>query len=1051
MKPSFWGSFRVSGLVLEDGTKKPLANLTVELWDETEQNDDFLGEAVTGPDGTFDAEIDRSILRDLPKDYQPAIHLRMFDGDTFLFSTENPFEHPYHRQCHILIPKHCDWRPRYNCKARNIYLKIDKILGYSPVDPDPDAHGMYRKDCMQGEGHEHGVIPDAEVTQRTLDAVVYREYLDAAYTVPRTTKMVAQDLKEPSWYRRVPGPVLYLRPGRRVRVHVLNGDDQPHSLHVHGLSYGVDSDGSYPFGVDGVTEGRSDEICPGGRWTYEFDVTEEMIGCWPFHSHVHHVQEVTDLGLFGGIVVRDPKKRRADIEVPFFLHRMIGKRSGAAFDSGNLPLNASFNHPFPAAGSFDYHCRFHPMNGTVNVVSGGPPGATVDIEDGPSRFNPATVTVAPGQSVTWTNRGTQMHTVTETGGAGSLESWCINGRSFVGNTPMIEARSGKRIRWYVFNLDLSSGWHNFHTHGQRWRWGAENVDTRSLGPAESFVAVTRVPDVVLPPCRDKEPDPAELVDHHFCGDFPVHCHVEHHMMQGMIALVRAQQHLKLTKRELAELRFKHHHYCLPADHGGHSGECPHVDHQRCAKGGGGTWTPLADSPIFAVHAAVLRTGRVLLWSGTAEADYPTQSYLFDPVANTYTGPQAYTDDLFCAGQTFLPDGRVLVAGGAPQGFLAATYIFDPATSSWTRLVGHDMNFGRWYPTLVPLSDGRVFAASGRFGNDEMEIFDPVSQNWSIVAGAAKNFSQLYPSLNLLPSGQIFYSRTGWNPMAGTMGARLDFSGPNAGSWTDISALIFPDRQEGASVILIDDTVSPPNVRVIVFGGGVSGANNKQSCEMIDVTTLTPTPSWVRMADMNFPRTNVNGVLLPDGTVLAIGGQRNGKWAANPDPVLAAEVFDPAANKWTALAAMTNPRQYHSIAVLLPDARVLTAGGVDPTLGGTPARDLRKVEVFSPPYLFKGARPTIISAPAATSYGGSVTVNTPDGLNITSVALMRPAAVTHHTDAGQRYVKLKISAKTAGSVTVTMPGNGFVASPGFYMLFLLSAVGVPSEAAWIHLS
>ena len=489
---------------------------------------------------------------------------------------------------------------------------------------------------------------------------------------------------------------------------------------------------------------------------------------------------------------------------------------------------------------------------------------------------------------------------------------------------------------------------------------------------------------------------------------------------------------------------------MPASHGGHGG-CPHVEHDRCAKGAGGAWTQLPDSPIFVVHAAMLRTGRVLLWSGTAEVGYPTQSYLYDPATNTYIGPQPYGEDLFCSGQTFLADGRVLVAGGAPQFFLPSTHIFDPGAEAWTKLVGHDMNFGRWYPTLAPLADGRVFAASGRNGVQPMEIFDPGPQSWTVVSGADKDFSQLYPSLHLLPSGQIFYSRTGWAAMGGTMGARLDFSGPASASWTDIAAMAFPDREEGASVILIDDTVSPPIVRVIVFGGGVSGAFNKQSCEMIDVTTLTPTPSWARMADMNFPRTNVNGVLLPDGKILAIGGQRNGKWAANPDPVLQPELFDPAANTWTALTAMSWPRQYHSVAVLLPDGRVLTAGGIDPTLGGPPARDLRKVEIFSPPYLFQGVRPAITGAPATSTYGGSVAINTPDALSVSSVALMRPIAVTHHTDAGQRYVKLKITATTPASVTVTIPANGFIAPPGFYMLFLVNAAGVPSQAAWIQLT
>jgi hypothetical protein len=288
-------------------------------------------------------------------------------------------------------------------------------------------------------------------------------------------------------------------------------------------------------------------------------------------------------------------------------------------------------------------------------------------------------------------------------------------------------------------------------------------------------------------------------------------------------------------------------------------------------------------------------------------------------------------------------------------------------------------------------------------------------------------------------------------MGGSLAARLDFTGLVSGAWADHSPMSFPDRQEGASVILVDDTVSPPRTQVIVFGGGVSGAFNKQSCETIDVTSLSPAPSWVRMSDMNFPRTNVNGVILPNGKVLAIGGQRNGKWAAAPDPVLEPEMLDPSADRWTVLAPMSWPRQYHSIAVLLPDGRVLTAGGIDPTLGLAPARDLRHVEVFSPPYLFAGPRPVIAAPLGSAGYGGSLTVSTPDAGGITEVSLLRPAAVTHHTDAGQRYVRLRILGRTAASVTVAMPANGFVAPPGHYMLFILNSAGVPSDASWLHLA
>ncbi|MBL8483617.1 MAG: DUF1929 domain-containing protein [Rhodocyclaceae bacterium] len=1047
MAQSFWGSLTVKGEVRDPGDTVTRRALRVEAWDATDGRDDFLGAATLDDMGRFEIEIDRALLRDFGRDYVPAISFSIFDGDQLIDATEPTDRSMRHDGvCILQLPKKRK-PPPYRCDPRHIYLKIEKLLAYSPVDPDADAHGMYRRDCMHGEGHDNGQMPDAEVSQRSFDAIVYREYLDAAFTVPRTTAMVPADVREPVWYRRVPGAVLYLKPGRRVHIHVLNADDRPHSLHVHGLAYGVDSDGSYPLGVAGKTEGRSDEICPGEKWVYEFDVTDDMIGCWPFHPHVHHVQEVTDLGLFGGIVVRDPKRPQPDIEVPFFLHRMAGTRSGAAFDSNNIAMGAAFSYAFPSAGTFNYYCRFHPMNGTVTVLAGAPAAASVTIRDGPARFDPPAISVAPGGTVTWTNAGIQMHTVTESAGAGSLESWCINGRSFFGNTPLIEGKSGARIRWYVFNLDLS-GWHNFHTHGQRWFWAGEAVDTRSVGPAESFVADTRMPDVVLPPCRRKKPPEKDLREYHFCGDFLVHCHIEHHMMQGMVAAVRAQQHLQLTRDEYERLRFKPNHYCMPASHGGHGG-CPHVDHDRCASGGG-MWESMPDSPSFVVHAALMHDGRVLVYPGTAEVGYPLESYIFDPVAGTFSGPQNYGEDIFCSGQTFLPDGRLLVAGGAPQFFLASTHLFDPLTASWSKLAGHDMHLGRWYPTLVPLADGRVLAVSGRNGVAAIEIFDPASSSWTLVSGADKDFSQLYPSLHLLPAGPVFYSRTGWNPMSGTLSARLDFSGAYAGSWTDQSPMQFPDRQEGASVILVDDSVSPPNVRIVVFGGGVSGAFNKQSCEMIDVTAPSPASSWMRMADLHFPRTNVNGVLLPDGRILAIGGQRNGKWAADPAPVLEAEMFDPQLNAWTVLAAMQTPRQYHSVAVLLPDGRVFTAGGIDPTQGGAPARDLRKVEIFSPPYLFKGPRPGIAAAPANAAYGASIVITSPDAPNIGSVVLMRPAAVTHHTDAGLRRILLRKLAVTAASVTVQIPADGRILPPGHYMLFVLDGNDVPSVANWIHI-
>jgi FtsP/CotA-like multicopper oxidase with cupredoxin domain len=1032
--------------------------------------------------------------------------------------------HGRHERCHV--PKPPD-------RCRDIYLKIEKIAAYSPVAPDDAEHHKHRRDCMRNPTHEDTHIPHAEVEQRKFDAVVYREYLDPAFTIPNTAPMVPADINEPRYDRRVPGAVLYAEPGERLFIHVLNADDFPHSFHVHGLVYGIDSDGSWPFGVADPDGRRSDAICPGDEWCYTFDVTEETIGAWPFHDHYAHVSDNVNLGLFGGLIVRDRRCPEPDLEVPFFLHRLSGSTSGhgaghadTGFDSGTLAPGGTFVHPFPNEGTFEYFCRFHPMQGIVRVTTGGPASASVSIKDGPPRFDAADVTVRPGGLVTWTHQGAEPHTVTQAAAA-AKESMCINGRSFIGNTPTIRAKAGRRIRWYVFNLDLGTLWHNFHVHGQRFRVGNETVDTRSLSPADSFIADTVVPPVVLLPlkndcadhashCCGKEGEvhlrdvpgllprnaghgrsggaatggghhggaavahdphasdshshehgsdshsPDHGSDSHdhdhgsghehgsslepgkkvrLRGDFLVHCHIEMHMMEGMVALVRSIQTIKVTK-ELADA------YCfeLPLDH---PDECPIVDLHPCG-GGAGTWERLPDSPIFIVHAALMRTGRVLVWSGTAEVGDPLESRVWNPVTGTMT-TQLFGEDLFCAGQTFLSDGRLLIGGGAPAGSLDSTHIFDPATENWTKV--NDMLRARWYPTLVPLADGRVMAFSGS-GVSDVEVYSPATGTWTLVTGATRNFPELYPSLHVVPNGQIFYSRTGWAMAAtgNTNTAYLSLTGPTSGTWSDLGALQFNDRQEGTAVISVDTSATPPAARVTIIGGGVSAAatlRNPQTAETIDLTTFAPAPAWTRTADMHYPRVNVNAVLLPDGTIFVVGGQRAGKWNADPQAVLEPEIYDPRSDTWTVMAPMEHPRQYHSIAVLLPDGRVLTAGGVDPR-PGVVERDQRSMEVFSPPYLAMGPRPVITTAPGAVAYGATFDIVTPDPGGVDAVVLMRPGAVTHHTDAGQRYVKLAITGRTAAHVSVRAPANGDLAPPGFYMLFIVKANGVPSVAAWQQL-
>lgn len=1159
----------ITGIVREKESGVGLSGLIVRAYDKDKIYDDLMGEGRTSCDGGFRINSETKDFRDL-FDKRPDIYLRILvpgsggEQPREVFNTKNavgwhashlgyvvvevphdiaqhlPAEEPYepgHEHgkpsdeecCH---QGHKPHPPTRITRCRHIYLKIDKLPAYSPVAPDDAEHARYRRDCMRNQNHEETYIPETEVERRRLDALVYREYLDPEYLILKTDPLVPADINEPRAERRIPGTVIYSEPGERLFVHVCNADDEPHSLHVHGLVYGVDSDGTWPFGVADVNGRRSDAICPGNTWCYVFDVTEETIGAWPFHDHHMHIEEVVDRGLFGGIVVCDPRCPKPDYEVPLFFHKLRPQRGDAAFDSGTLNGGDVFNHQFPEQGTFDYQCRFHPMTGVVRVNAVGPMTASVNILDGPGRFEPADVSIGQNGTVTWTHAGVVPHTVTESGGA-ALMSYAFNGRTFVGNTPTIVARTGKRIRWYVFNLDLSMDWHNFHVHAQRWQVGEEIVDTRSLGPAESFVADTIVPPVILFPlegdCKAHEShrhddhcgcaervgrkrvvkpllptgpsrppghgggprhgggqggghgqgrgpghggrglqarlgDVAKLVTRYsrkhekhpeephnghepengkvrLQADFMVHCHVEMHMMEGMAAVVRAIQEVELTPELEAALGF------VPPLATGDM--CPDVPLHPCAHGGEGTWEQLPDAPIFIVHAAMLHTGKVVLWAGTAEVGDPLESRVWDPATGTMT-MQTYDEDLFCSGHAFLPDGRLCVPGGAPIGSLRSTHIFDPVAETWTKVA--DMAEARWYPTVLTLPDGRILAVSGS-GASQIEIYDVGTNSWQLVAGASRVFSELYPSLHLLPSGQVFYSRVGWAQadMTLTETAYLAFSGPAAGVWTDLGQQQFYERQEGTAVLQIDTTVSPAAAKVFVIGGGVSGpatARNPQSAEAIDLTSLAGA-SWTTVAPMNFARTNVNAVLLPDATILVIGGQRNGKWNTDPGAVLEAEIYDPRTDTWAPTAPMMFPRQYHSVAVLLPDGRVLTAGGVDPS--GVPEPDQRNMEVFSPAYLSMGGRPAIATSPANIAYGASFNIDTADASRIDSVVLLRPASVTHHTDAGLRYVKLPIQSRTAAVLTVGAPGDGNIAPPGYYMLFIVDGDGVPSVANFVRIS
>ena len=240
---------------------------------------------------------------------------------------------------------------------------------------------------------------------------------------------------------------------------------------------------------------------------------------------------------------------------------------------------------------------------------------------------------------------------------------------------------------------------------------------------------------------------------------------------------------------------------------------------------------------------------------------------------------------------------------------------------------------------------------------------------------------------------------------------------------------------------------------MIFIGGGAPTN---IVENIDLNAAMP--AWSVAAPMKFARRQHNATLLPDGTVLVTGGSRGGDFdnLGAGQPVHTAELWDPATGSWRELAAEAVDRCYHSTAVLLPDGRVFSGGGGEYAMvvgvdqSNPPVNSHANAQIFSPPYLFKGARPLIGKAPAQIAYLADFDVETPAPAQISEVTWIRLASVTHSFDQNQRINFLKFTRGT-NKITVTAPPNGNVCPPGHYMLFLLNSNKVPSIGAIIQIA
>ncbi len=436
----------------------------------------------------------------------------------------------------------------------------------------------------------------------------------------------------------------------------------------------------------------------------------------------------------------------------------------------------------------------------------------------------------------------------------------------------------------------------------------------------------------------------------------------------------------------------------------------------------GSWAAPISWPMVAMHLYVMPNGKVLSFQDGSSPE------VWNPATGLFTSTPDGGDNLFCSANLTLSDGRAMVVGGGNA--TKDINVFNPTTQTWSQVA--PMNFGRWYPTATTLSDGRVLVTCGQnflCVNDAPEVYDPTANTWTTLANAKMNTS-LYPFIFNLPNGKEIH-------VGGSEGPDLtQVLNLSTNTW---EAPIDSVVTDGVAVEYAPGKIMKTGTATT---DGVSG-NSTNTTYVLDMNQ--PTPAWTQTSQMQNNRSHHNLTELPDGTVLVTGGTTDRSGYYPQYSVKAAEIWNPSTQAWSTMSSMQTPRMYHSVAALLPDGRVLvTGGGNEP-----PEANYLSAELFSPPYLFKGARPTVTSAPSTIQWATNFDVTSPDAANIVSVSLVKLSDVTHTVNMNQMFIPLQFT--TSGTtLTITAPTNGNYAPPGSYMLFIVNSNGVPSVANMVSI-
>ncbi|MET9619615.1 discoidin domain-containing protein [Streptomyces sp. NPDC006464] len=469
----------------------------------------------------------------------------------------------------------------------------------------------------------------------------------------------------------------------------------------------------------------------------------------------------------------------------------------------------------------------------------------------------------------------------------------------------------------------------------------------------------------------------------------------------------------------------------------------------------GSWGRITGFPLVPVATAVLPGDKLLAWSAYATDRFGgsngyTQTAILDLKTNRVT--QRRIDhtghDMFCPGIAMLADGRVLVTGGSNA---EKASIYDPVLDDW--ITTTDMNIPRGYQSMTLLSTGEAFVLGGSWsggaGDKAGEVWSPETRTWRRLTGVPASSAQTAD-----PAGPYRSDNHMW--LHATSGGKVLQLGPSKQmNWittTGAGSITSAGTRADSGDAMTGNAVAYDIGKLLTLGGSPAYEKTPATRRAYTVDLSGDQVRAARTGDMAHARAFSNSVVLPDGKVAVFGGQGYPVPFSDATSVLAPELWDPATGSFTPLATMAVPRNYHSVANLLPDGRIFSGGG---GLCGDCATNHADGAVFTPPYLLNSdgspkPRPVIAGGvPSRAAPGTSLTVDT-EG-SVASFVLMRAAAATHSTDNDQRRVPLVSTAAGSGKHTVRIPSDTGVVLPGNYLLFALDAQGVPSIAKFLTIS